>query len=342
MLFDCSGYHLVISTMTDGTAMLGFDEATYSELSGHLHDAVVDDSSWSLVIGVLKQRFGVSSGNFGFCDTTTSRQLQLHSDCDPVYGIRFIDNELGNPFRPTIASGAVGEVVIDAALVSRDTFFASTFYNEWMRPQGEHTVLAVPMWRSGSAGAHLSLLRGGHQRPFDNDDIEALEPILPLMRRSIELRLRIGAQRLGQLAADHDGNEVGMLVVDRHRRLLLANAAGEAMLADADLALWARQGVVSTGLAREALERAVFAACNEGYDDVLAVAGDMLLDDVETRAPLATLSVLPLRDAPMLGLPTMKAALLLIKPLAPRMPSGLGQRLRNLFDLTPREAELAE
>lgn len=324
-----------------GAAVAAFDEASFEQLTGLLYETVTDDSAWARAVAMLKASDSISSASFGFLDTDSGQQMPIYGDCDATYAQLFVDRQIGNPLLPAVVGAAVGDAVIDGMLMSRGELVRSTFYNEWLRPQDEHSVLTVALWRNNSAGAHLSFLRGGRQDAFDGGDIDSLSRLLPTLRRVAALRVAIGAGQLSRLAEENDSSGTGMLVVDEHSRILTANAASEGFLSDPGTGLHAPAGrLKAAGRVRERLRRAVHAACSDGYDDVLSTIGDMMIADRDSGAPLAVLSVLPLRNAPALGLPVGRAALVLLRRLAPSLPDGFTRRLRNLFELTPREAEL--
>lgn len=322
--------------------MDGFDERAIGEIADLLFQTVHDDGRWGDVMGAIKSALDLSSAAYGYVDAATTEQLMLHSDCDEPYAQTFIGAESKNPLEPAVLGGAVGAVHIDQMAMSRHEFERSTFFNEWLRPQGEHSVLTVALWRHGSAGAHLSMLRGGNMRPFDTSDITLLHQLMPVLHRVAWLRAEFGGQQLARRLADLDSNNDAFFVVDAEGRILVHNEAAERELRDPTSGLVAANRTLRVeGRVRERFRNAVHAA-TVGLEGQPAAPGDMLLEDPTTGRRKSALSVVRIVDAPALGLPVGRAAGVLVRRLGPRLPAGFEERLRGLFMLTAREGELAE
>ena len=315
-------------------------DVVIGEIADRLFETVHDDARWADVMHVVKSALGLSSGAFGYVDAATGAQMILHGDCAEEYALTFMVDEVENPLAPAVLRGEVGAVHIDQMAMSRQDFERSTFYNEWLRPQGEHSALTVTLLRNGDVGAHLSVLRERGRRPFDESDIAKLAQLIPVLERVTRLRIEFGGRHLADRLGDHNGTDDGFFVVDAKGRILLQNHAAEEYLRDPDSGLIASNGVLRVeGRMRDRFRRAVEQAAT--IDLVLAMHCDMLLEDPMTGERRSAVSVVPMPEAPILGLPVGRAAGVLVRRLGARLPAGFAERVRGLFVLTAREVELA-
>lgn len=163
-------------------------------LTDRLYEAVYDDSRWTEVMDDLKAQLSASSGAFGFVDTRSSAMHMLFAECQPGFGEQYYDPALANPFVPRSFSAPAGDILIDQSIMPRAELERTIFFNEWLRPQGEHSVLNVKLLAQGNMTAHLMVLRSASQPAFDERDISLARKILPTFRR-VACRLYRGARR---------------------------------------------------------------------------------------------------------------------------------------------------
>lgn len=320
--------------------MDGLDNRAISEISDLLFQTVHDDSRWGDVMDAVRTTVGVSEGAFGYLDVAAGSQLIVHGECAEPYSGTFMVAEVDNPLAAVVAGGDVGAIHIDQMIMPRHEFERSTFFNEWLRPQGQHSILTLPLWRRGEVGAHLTLQRGGKQRAFDESDVSALMQLMPVLRRVAKLRADYGGQMLAHRLNGLDTNNDAFFVLDARGRILAHNEAAERELRNTDSGLIAANGILRVeGRVRERFRRAVDTAA--GVDKQLTAPSDMLLEDPMTGRRQSALSVVPIPDAPALGLPVGRAAGVLVRRLGTRLPVDFEQRIRGLFMLTARESRLA-
>lgn len=322
--------------MTDNS----FDDV--AGLTDWLYDAVYDDEQWVGILDEIKTRLNGSHGAFGFMDTRTGAQHMLQAECTPEYAAAIFAPELANPMTPRLFAAVEGDAFTDEAVLPKEEFYKGTFYNEWFRPQDEHSSLNVIVLRRGDSSAHFTMMRGGTQPAFEAHDVDFIRRLLPTFTRVSRLRTRVGALQLAEQANACEALRIGFMVVDGNGRLLLSNSAGERFLTEPRYGLAAARGYVRARSVpeRNTLRRAIAEACTE-VNGVLGQGGDMLLLDSATGLPAAALSVAPMPDAGVLGLSVGRAAALFIHDLASRLPPRFEARMQALFGLTPKEAALA-
>jgi DNA-binding CsgD family transcriptional regulator len=186
-----------------------------------------------------------------------------------------------------------------------------------------------------------------------------LDAVLPHLRRALQLRHRLdgvaaaGAAPPGTAALD--ALSMGVLVVDADLRVLVANAAAEALTAGAGAALRLRRAV-GTGRGGAAARATIAEAGHRGDRAALGElvratalggrpGGALRLRDADSMPALAAL-VMPLpkrlSDAPGAGMGrTQDRALVLLREVAPSPAAPRADLLRGLFGVTRAEAEVA-
>ena len=180
-----------------------------------------------------------------------------------------------------------------------DAFEQTAFFRDWVRPQGLHDACNTPVIQRPRFTALLSPWTDRARRPLDDADLDAIRLITPHLRRAI---------LIGDLIADTAGTAalqramldriaVPAIVTGLDGRILTCNAAGEAMLARADM-LTRRAGRIEAThpAARAALSAALAAATDETAED--ARGGGIPLGPPEAASD-AVAYVLPLGRSPL-------------------------------------------
>jgi DNA-binding CsgD family transcriptional regulator/PAS domain-containing protein len=247
-------------------------------------------------------------------------------------------------------------VWISGTLVPDDEYVRSEFYADFARGLGlRHMVGAVlPLGQAGVMP--IGLHRPDRAEPFAREEARLLERLLPHFRRAMQIRhrLRAGGHAEATGRAVLDALSEGVLVVDADLRVLLANAAAEAMAAGPGGAVrLARSG--SGGERRATLLRPLDRACGvalAGLVRATAAGGGpggavALRDSDGATAAAALVYPLPRRLIEAGGGTGGLAgrvpgrALVLLRDLRPGPGALDPQSLRALFGLTRTEAEVA-
>ena len=151
-----------------GTEWCGMNEYSPDDvvaLTDRMYEAVYDDGRWSEVLAAFKQRFDSMNGAIGYFDGRTLVDLQLAADCAPEFAENFMNPEMSNPAASAFMAGSAGLVFSDQTLLASGTLERSTFFNEWLQPQGQRSFLGIITLREGVVVGHLCILRGTPSRP---------------------------------------------------------------------------------------------------------------------------------------------------------------------------------
>lgn len=317
--------------------------AQLSELTGRLYEAAYDDDQWPAAIEALQAAFHGSAACF-MLEHPAGAEL-ISGNCDPYYAELYRDHLLPHDvvWRPMMAA-ALGTVTTDRCIMPKHEFRKTLFFNEWYRPQGEHSSMACKILAQGDVSGFVVVNRGGRQPDFEAEDRTLMEALAPTLMRVAALRDRVGALGLGARAAARalDTLALALFVVDRDARVLYANGPAQALLDDRAAAVTARQGRLGAGdaAATAALRRLVAGACQD-TDDVAGAGGDMMLGEAGDPWPRLALSIAPVRDARLYALPAGRCAAVFVREVGFGLPAGFQSRLRRLFGFSAKEAEIA-
>ena len=224
--------------------------------------------------------------------------------------------------------------VVVEAHASRPEWRRTTFYEEWLLPQGIEQSLRTHVMPTPSTMAMLTLTRPAGERAFDDDAVAAMRMLQPHLLRAAQVRRGLEGVDLGQRQVLDvlDRLEHGVLLVDRRVRVRHASRAAEAILGDGLVTI---AGMLACEHAEDtrALQRLVGEVTGAAS---LAATGGTLVVRRRDRRPLSVL-VAPLRcDDPWLGGPPAQAIVIVTDPERPLRRHEA--ELRRLYGLTPAEA----
>jgi DNA-binding CsgD family transcriptional regulator len=326
-----------------------------------IYDAAAGGTPWSAVGKSLSQLVGASSGWIVVSDPRAGSadllyRADFQSDDITAYQTRYRPLDLWtNRVAAAVAREgpqARPKTRISGHLVPDAEYKRSEFYADFGKRLGLRHVIGtvVPL---GAAGMlPIGLHRPDGADPFEAADARLLDCLLPHLRRAMQLRHRLspGASSMPPGLAALDALATAVAVVDADMRLLVANAAAEALAASGTairivlekMGAGPRQKVLTAlhhkdQMALRALVRATAAGGAPG-------GALRLRDGSLTPAIAALVSPLPQRlsDTPGgLSGRVVGQALILLRDLGSASLPPSSELLRKLFGLTHTEAEVA-
>ena len=230
-------------------------------------------------------------------------------------------------------------VVDGSRLFAPGELEGTAFYDEILTPLDVHYSMGLCLHADDSGHLlALSVSRDRHRPPFEPESLELAQRLLPHVRNVFHLQQRL--QQLECTASIMDRVSHGIWLLDSEGEIVRANTAALRLLAEP------RGGIHQHGHAltaawrpdREALHHAIEGACTR----LASQRSDFLLHDASGNA-WAACTVHPLQSQTFdAWLPTYQAAaILLLHPLAASATTP-ERTLRDVFDLTAAEAELAQ
>ena len=335
-------------------------------LTEEIYDAAAGSTPWAAVGGGLKALVGARSASLMAGDFLAGRaEILCHADIPEEAAIayrrhyRHVDLWTNRAAQVLARGAGAGPPRVSASgelLVPDAEFLRSEFYCDFGRHYGLRYVVGTVV-QLGEAGAMpIGLHRPEGMARFGTAEKRLLEAVLPHLRRALQLRHRLDGAAASVAppgTAALDALSMGVLVVDAELRVLVVNAAAEAMTAGAGAALRLRRAV---GMEHGAAAATTAEAGHRGDRAALAElvratalggrsGGAVRLRDATSIPALAAL-VMPLprrlSDAPGAGMGrTADRALVLLRELAAAPSAPPVDLLRVLFGLTRAEAEVA-
>jgi PAS domain-containing protein len=210
-----------------------------SALIGNIYDAALDPARWIDVLdktarfvggpaASLVSKDAVSkTGEFAFQFGLDEQYVQLYFD---KY-IRLDPNTTGQVL------AEIEEPVAVADFMPYSEFVETRFYREWSRPQALVDAVSSVLERSMTSAALFIVFRHARDGLVDNETRQRMRLIIPHVRRAalIGKVIELKTAEAASFADTLDGISAGLLLADATGHIVHANAAGHAMLAQADV-----------------------------------------------------------------------------------------------------------
>ena len=306
------------------------------------YSAAFDDALWKDALDDLRDVLRLSTTAFGFQDFRSNTLQMLVGDCDPHYAGVFVMLGQDNVYIPRMVRQLAGSVIGEADWMERTAFERTSYYGEFMEPQGEHVGLVGRASGDGlNIGGYVMVTRRRDQGDFDASERAFLGQLLPSMGRVARMRQQAGVLQLQQRGETLERLSIGLVITDRQGRILQTNPMGAGTLAKGAGLTEVRGRLVAQSSAEQAKLAALIEAAVPLVSSFESWGGEMLITSPLTGAPAYSLSIRPVPSMQVIGLDAASGALILIQALGTGPRAGFEERARTLFAMTPREAELA-
>lgn len=236
----------------------------------------------------------------------------------------------------TGAALAVGEGIgmFDEMIMPIRVWRRSEIYNDFLLDRGIPYFIAYWLQKAAEKVVAFSLQGTQGRGPFDGRDDELLQPLMPHLKRALDIRSRLAMQqvRADSLAGCLDRLHCAVFVLDDCARIIDANAVAEFLLRtetvlrrETDKTLWLR------GEAGLELQRRVYAGTPPAYRDTV------LLHRADGRLPLSLL-ITPLPEIVSWSAPQPRWLVMMFDQEQRQRLSA--QALSVTLNITEREAQL--
>jgi DNA-binding CsgD family transcriptional regulator/PAS domain-containing protein len=320
-------------------------EMDISTCIGGIYEAACHPAAWPAAVESLRRLFDGSTA----CLVRTGPDLRpsdaIAPNNDPAFQDRYLQEfaHEQNIVEAALVRAPVGLVYHDVAYIGTKKLRDSRLWNDWMAPQDMYGGLTSKLFASGQSSWSFDVQRGRRQPAFDDRDAKFLEFLSPHLRRAIEINRQNEMTELFSSVLSH--LPFGIVLVDASSRILSLNEAAESLLAECPGALYRKMGLFAAAdPARQAgLRRLVAEACSSRDGVGPGSGGDFLIDQ-KLRGGGATTLAISVRPLTGLGLRAISAqpcAAIILRQLSPELPAGFVEEIRRVFDLTPKEANLA-
>lgn len=213
--------------------------ARFPALVGSIYDAALDPSLWPDVLGQVRDFVGGAAAGIVAKDLSANRGLVHYDDggFDPDYTeAYFRDYVTLDPCTTGHFFSSVDTPVSTADLIPRSAFVETRFHREWMKPQGFVDYIAAAIDKASTTATVFNVMRRRHDGLIDEDARHAMRLVAPHVQRALRIGNLAGRQAAtaASLTDTFDGLSAGVFLVTGSGQIVLANAAGQAMLAEGD------------------------------------------------------------------------------------------------------------
>jgi DNA-binding CsgD family transcriptional regulator len=317
-------------------------------LTESVYDAAVDPAGWARVMTSLHDAYSTRLEGFYFLDFKRSAMKAVYvGGLTDFYRQSFTDRYFtkDNPWTFSDPLHKPGVIRTDERLAAYfkdpQILRKSTYYNDWMRPQGLDRTLGTTLLNENGVIANLTLLRDDDVGRYEASEVRSFGRICQHLRRAVRLALKLNTMSAqGPLALEAlDYLAHGAVFLDERGRLLYANSAAEQLIRRGD-ALTVRGGrlIASDALEQEKLRLLIQGAVRAAAAPQ-APAQIVLHRHGDARA--LTVSAVRLSASRQLLASWRPVVFLLIVDPAAKPPGGL-DLLSQTYRFTPSEARLAQ
>jgi DNA-binding CsgD family transcriptional regulator/PAS domain-containing protein len=211
----------------------------FSSLLGEIYDAAVEPALRS---GALEQ---VSHYVGGCAATILSRDsaglsIEIHqhfgteSRFRQLYRDRYVELD---PLIDRHLTLAAEQTIGVTDVMPHADFMATSFYREWVEPQGAIDLATVALEKSAARTTILQVLRHRSRGTVDEPMRERMRLLAPHLQRSriMGRQIRARSHTVDDLADVLDGLSTAVCLLDADGRVMHANAACRRLFADANL-----------------------------------------------------------------------------------------------------------
>ena len=145
-------------------------------------------------------------------------------------------------------------------------FVATSFYREWVEPQGAIDLATVALERSDARTTVLQVLRHRSRGTVDEAMRERMRLLAPHIQRSriMGRQIRARSHTVDDLADVLDGLSTAICLLDADGRVVHANASCRQLFADADLLAMVGDRIVARNTQADKIFRSLFDIAADG------------------------------------------------------------------------------
>jgi DNA-binding CsgD family transcriptional regulator len=315
-----------------------------SKLIGLIYDCAIEPERWHDTLEHLRTQLDFANASLNMLAMPSGALLlnimtgpeQVWLERVGEYGPEVVE-QWGGAER--IQSYPIGEPQVLSHARPRSEWENNRFYQEWVRPQGIHDTLALPLARDSSLVSSVGFGRHDRAGEITELEISALRLLSPHLRRTVTINRLLDLKRVEAATFESTLNtlSVAVLLTDASLRIVYANAAAEAMLRAGD-PVASRGGMLSVPAP---IAAALTKVVREAADSETAIGKRGFGIPVpRASGDPCVLHVLPLTHGVLrAGLAPAAAAAIFVAPAtSPSLPPA--DAVASLFDLTASEARV--
>jgi DNA-binding CsgD family transcriptional regulator len=227
-------------------------EQFFPQIIDDLYAGTLDDTSWRrAIVGMADIVSGAAV--FIFCvnpSTVTVLRDEVYR-FDPVALERYRMFWFAKDIRLEPSKNmAVGEPMFEARLMEVQKWKGSEVYNDFLRPNDSPWFLAYLLHKAPNRIVNFSINSTRTRGPFDQRDGDRLKPLIPHLRRALEIKDRLALAHIqyDTVGKCLDSLSLAVLILDEYGRIVEAStnardllATGNGIHRNVDGTLWLRE-----------------------------------------------------------------------------------------------------
>ncbi|OUY08144.1 helix-turn-helix transcriptional regulator [Acinetobacter populi] len=312
------------------------------DLQHQLFDAASALLPWKDVILKIQDIFSGSAACFCYEYENNTTQV-IAGNCDPYYADLYQHEIVShNILWRSMQQDKIGTIYTDQMILPKQQFKNSIFYNEWYRPQDEHSALNIKVAENQQGSGYFVINRGGLQPDFDQIDLQKMQYIAPILVQAAKLRQQFGELLLTQKGQNFDHANIGFVLTTAQGKLLYANQLAERFLTLANSPIWIKKGHITTVIAQQQKQLHQFMLNVSRIHHVLVGNQELILSNPLMPLLKFVVSVVPVYDQQTLSLPVNHSVVgIFIRQLGFDQTMSNHLKIQQLLGLSPKEALIA-
>jgi DNA-binding CsgD family transcriptional regulator len=313
------------------------DRQQLSDLIGLIYDAAIDPSLWQSAIERAAYFVG-GTASWLICKDVGAR----HAAAPYEFGLQtLMPVELFEPIYPAAEPHFLGDIeqpIATSELIPFEELAQTELYRQWAQPQGLVDFLSVVLDRTTVSCSMFGVFRHERNGLVDEQARRQMRLIAPHIRRAVVIgrMFEFKAAEVATFVDAFNGLSTAMYLVAAEGRLIHANAAGSAILAQGDILSSVAGRLVTSDAEVQRTLRDVFAAAGQG-DAALGIKG-IAVPLIGKDGERYVAHVLPLMSGARrrAGIDRAAVAALFVRRAA-LVTSSTSQVIGEAFKLTPTE-----
>jgi DNA-binding CsgD family transcriptional regulator/PAS domain-containing protein len=247
---------------------------------------------------------------------------------------------IGPPTSPPNDEPWERRIVTDQDWLPKSDLMQTEFYNDFMRPQGVHSAMIVPLTVRRPYACALTVNRTEGRGDFTRDELARARRLRPHIRRAFDLADKLAGAGIvsAQASATLDLSPYGLIILNSAGRVLRTNRKADALLASRAAVLLSH-GRLSTHDATAARRLEALIALAASHDPELRRGGGMMLRAKASGAPLSV-TVTPSRSEALAVFNHGPTVIVCISDLGAKLDISAPE-LRELLGISAAEARVA-
>jgi DNA-binding CsgD family transcriptional regulator len=243
------------------------DPEFLSQLIGDIYDAALDSSLWVGVLEQATQFIGGTAAGIYWKDITVQGELHYVYNVEPASVDAYFNKYIR--FDPSLTAQfffKVGEIYNTTNVLPYSEFVETTFYKEWVKPNGWADHLAATLDKSATSFAQFGVFRNERQGLADENMRQRMGLLVPHVRRAVLIGNVIDLQKekAGSLSDAFNGLDASVFLLDDHCHIAFSNIAAQALLDDAAILRTVNNTLIAVDPHAAQVLRNVIAAASGG------------------------------------------------------------------------------